>query len=123
MAKIGYLLLNRGCWQGKRIVSEDWIRQSTTQHAPDRDYGYQWWLGRLRARDRTVAAYGAQGRGGQFIIVFPDLQMVAVFTGWNDSALWDQPFDMLQQYILPAATPLVLDRANRQPPSTTTKPQ
>jgi CubicO group peptidase (beta-lactamase class C family) len=123
MAKIGYLFLNRGGWQGKRIVSEDWIRQSTIQHAPDRDYGYQWWLGRLRVRDRTVAACGAQGRGGQFIIVFPELQMVAVFTGWNDNASWDQPFDMLQQYILPAATSSVLDRANRQPPSTTINSQ
>ena len=44
------------------------------------------------------------GRGGQFIFVFPALQMVAVFRGWNDNALGVQPFDVLQRYTLPAAT-------------------
>lgn len=106
MAKIGYLFLNGGRWQGKQIVSERWIRESTTQQAPDREYGYQWWLGRLRAGDRTVVTYGAQGRGGQFILVLPELQIVAVFTGWNDgNGLGEQPFDMLQRFVLPAALP------------------
>ncbi len=103
MAKIGYLFLNDGRWQGRQIITEGWIREATKKQAPDRDYGYQWWLGQFRVRDRAVTAYGAQGRGGQFIIVFPELQMVAVFTGWNDNTLWDQPMDMLQRYILPAA--------------------
>src|SRR6266481_3028129 len=85
MAKIGSLFLNGGLWKGKRVVSADWVRESTKQHAPDRDYGYQWWLGRFRVQDRELAAYGAQGRGGQIAIVFPELQMVAVFTGWNDN--------------------------------------
>jgi CubicO group peptidase (beta-lactamase class C family) len=103
MAKIGYLFLNGGSWQGKQIVSEGWVRASTTQQAPDRTYGYQWWLGTLRAGDRTVATYGAQGRGGQFILVFPELKMVAVFTGWNDgNGLGEQPFNMLQRFVLPA---------------------
>ena len=45
---------------------------------------------------------GAQGRGGQFLLVFPQLQMVAVFTGWNDdNGLREQPLDMLQRFILP----------------------
>lgn len=106
MAKIGLLFLHGGRWHGKQIISEEWIRESTTQHAPDRAYGYQWWLGWFRVRDRVpVVSYSAQGRGGQFIFVFPELQMVAVFTGWNDNALWDQPLDMLQRYLLPAATP------------------
>jgi hypothetical protein len=106
MAKIGYLFVNGGRWQGKQIVSEEWIRESTTQHAPDRAYGYQWWLGWFRVRDRVpVVCYSAQGLGGQFIFVFPELQMVAVFTGWNDDTLLAQPIDMLQRYLLPAATP------------------
>src|SRR5262249_53609095 len=47
----------------------------------------------------------AQGRGGQWIVVFPELQMVTVFTGWNDNSLQDQPLEMLQRYLLPAAVP------------------
>lgn len=104
MAKIGYLYLNGGRWNGKQIVSEDWIRASIEQRAPDRSYGYQWWLGGLNVGGHQFPAYGAQGRGGQIIIVFPELQMVAVFTGWNDGPLGEQPFDMLKRYILPAAT-------------------
>lgn len=110
MAKIGYLFLNGGRWQGKQIVSEEWVKEATKPRvstglshwglAPE--YGYQWWLEAFRVRDRVVASYSARGRGGQFIFVFPDLHMVAVFTGWNDNKLWTQPVDMLQQYILPA---------------------
>jgi CubicO group peptidase (beta-lactamase class C family) len=104
MAKIGYLFLNGGRWQGKQIVSEEWIRESTTQQAPDAQYGYQWWLGRLRAGDQAVLTVGAQGRGGQFILILPELQMVAVFTSWNEgNGLTEQPIDMLQRFVIPAA--------------------
>ncbi|MBI3330339.1 MAG: serine hydrolase [Nitrospinae bacterium] len=112
MAKIGHLFLNGGRWQGKQIVSEAWVKESTKPQvgagqlpalAQAQSYGYQWWLGAFRVRDRVVESYSAQGRGGQFIVVFPDLHMVAVFTGWNDKVkLWIQPLEMLQQYILPA---------------------
>lgn len=103
MAKIGALCLNEGLCKGKRVVSRKWIRDSMTKHAPGRDYGYQWWLGAFSVGPRKLPAYGAQGRGGQYIIVFPDLHLVAVFTGWNTGALAEQPYQMLQRYILPAA--------------------
>jgi CubicO group peptidase (beta-lactamase class C family) len=103
MGKIGYLLLNGGRWQGRQIVSETWLRESTKQQAPDRTYGYQWWLGQLPVGDRRVVTYGAQGRGGQFILAMPDLQLVAVCTGWNDgNGLGEQAFDMLRKFVLPA---------------------
>jgi CubicO group peptidase (beta-lactamase class C family) len=110
MAKIGALMLHGGRWQGQQIVSAAWIKEATTPHVstgrPPRwlapEYGYQWWLGAFRVGEREIASYSARGRGGQFIFVFPDLQLVAVFTGWNDNALWLQPVEMLQQYILPA---------------------
>ena len=103
MAKIGYLVLCGGRWQGKQLVNERWLEESLKQHAPDRAYGYQWWLGELQALDQKVALGGAQGRGGQFILVIPSIQMVAVFTGWNDgNGFGEQPFDMLQRFVLPA---------------------
>jgi len=102
MAKIGSMLADGGRWRGRQIISEAWIRESTTQHAPDRDYGYQWWLGKFPVGGRIIPAFGAQGRGGQFIIVIPDLRLTAVFTSWNDDALWDQPIDMLNRNILSA---------------------
>ena len=104
MAKIGQLCLNGGRWNDRQIVSAGWIEASMQQHAPDRAYGYEWWLGGLAVGDRQFPAFGAQGRGGQFIIAFPDLQMIVVFTGWSEGALGEQPFDMLRRYIIPAAT-------------------
>jgi CubicO group peptidase (beta-lactamase class C family) len=111
MAKIGYLFLNGGRWQGKQIVSEKWVKESTKQQIGASQlptwfladgYGYQWWLGSFHVCGQTVESYSARGRGGQFIIIFPTLQMVAVFTGWNDNELLGQPLDMLQRYLLPA---------------------
>jgi len=103
MAKIGSLALNGGRWRGKQIVSEAWIRESVRQQAPDLPYGYQWWL--LGDPPRVSEAYGALGRGGQCIVVVPELEMVAVFTGWNDGPMFGTPpSEMLKRYILPAAS-------------------
>lgn len=48
MAKIGQLYLNRGLWNGKRIVSEKWVGESTREHSRwkklDLPYGYLWWV-------------------------------------------------------------------------------
>ena len=78
MAKIGYLWLNHGVWDGKQIVSADWVTNSTRVHAhtsSDSDYGYGWWV---RPKDKL---YEAVGRGGQRITVLPELNLVAVMTG------------------------------------------
>lgn len=101
-------------------MTEAWVKESTKQQSgagqlptwvPATGYGFQWWLGSFNVGDRVVGWYGALGRGGQYLIVFPDLHMVAVFTGWNDNALGEQPIDMLQRYILPAVIPKSLDKS------------
>lgn len=116
MVKIGYLFLSGGRWQGKQIVSEEWVKESIKNRVDpkqfpdwhkDDGYGYQWWLRSFKVGDRMIFSYHAPGLGGQFIFVVPDLQLVAVFTGWNETELALQPFEMLERYILPAviATP------------------
>jgi len=78
MAKIGYLYLNHGMWDGKQIVSSGWIADATRVHAQtgsDSDYGFGWWV---RPKDKL---YEAVGRGGQRITVLPELNLVAVETG------------------------------------------
>lgn len=111
MAKIGHLFLNGGRWQGKQIVSERWVAESSRNYVDARQfpkwheddgYGYQWWLRSFQVNGRIIPSFHAAGMGGQFIFVFPSLQTVAVFTGWNDNELGKQPFDMLRRYILPA---------------------
>jgi CubicO group peptidase (beta-lactamase class C family) len=50
-------------------------------------YGYKWWIA-PRQEPGSPAAYAAIGYGGQLLIVVPDLQLLAVFTGWN---IYDRP--------------------------------
>jgi len=66
MAKIGLLWLNRGRWEGRQIVSEEWVAQSIKRQIKtgrNDDYGYGWWI-----TDQD-GAYAAIGRGGQRIQV------------------------------------------------------
>jgi CubicO group peptidase (beta-lactamase class C family) len=81
-AKIGYLWLHGGEWDGKRIVSEDWVASSsrlqmkTNPYWGD-DYGYGWWI----MSGESIPQFAASGRGGQRIAVFPSLDTVAVTVG------------------------------------------
>ncbi len=77
MAKIGYLYLNNGTWDGHEIVTPDWVANSTVaQVVPfaNTGYGYQWWS----APDAGV--YYASGWQGQYIFVIPRLDLVVSFT-------------------------------------------
>ncbi len=98
MAKIGYLYLHNGIWDGKRIVSEEWIMQATSKKM-DADlfpgYGFQWWV------NKKGGYYTAAGYGGQFIYVFPDKDMVVVFTGHDEQNFYN-PDRLLTEFILPA---------------------
>ena len=84
MAKLGYLYLNNGMWDGQQILSPEWVSAATNRHVSFRlrryfnGYGYQWWTD-------TSGFYGARGRGGQRIIVVPETNMVIVFTGGDGS--------------------------------------
>jgi CubicO group peptidase (beta-lactamase class C family) len=97
MAKLGYLYLRNGQWDGQQIVSAQWVENATRAHAEtdgDLDYGYQWWT------YPSLAAYTALGRGGQTIFVVPELDLIVVTTAGMDNH--DEIFRLIQQYILPA---------------------
>lgn len=65
MAKIGQLYLNGGIWEGKRVVSSEWVEDSTTEHSrwkkENLPYGYLWWV--------NEDGYAAMGDGGNTIYV------------------------------------------------------
>ncbi|MFW2388301.1 MAG: serine hydrolase domain-containing protein [Polyangiales bacterium] len=81
MARIGLLFLNQGSWNGVQVVSKAWVDEATRSHViadPDgTGYGYQWWV----LAGAFEGVYEARGRSGQAIIVWPDKDIVAVFTG------------------------------------------
>ena len=88
LAKIWYLFLRDGSWDGQQIVSADWVRTSTapavaTGSGPkSARYGLAWWL-YPNPRDSTRWYWAGSGFGGQAPIVLPDDDMVVVFNSWN----------------------------------------
>lgn len=109
MAKIGQLVLQSGEWNGKQVISEDWLRLSTQEHVPlpfnetwGNGYGYLWWLSDVRISGTPVHSIAASGHGGQVITIFPDLNMVVVITGGNYDHDEGQPFQIMEKFILPA---------------------
>jgi CubicO group peptidase (beta-lactamase class C family) len=99
MAKLGYLYLHGGEWNGKQVVSRAWVEKATTKHI-DTDgrlgYGYQWWI------YPTHNAFAALGRDGQTIFVIPDLDIIVVTTA--QIAGHDPVFTLIDNYIIPAAS-------------------
>ena len=84
LAKIGYLYLNDGMWDGKRMVSKEWVKDSLTPYIDAEGglkYGYKWWL--YPREDSKGYVWMCLGFGGQRLMVFPDEGMIAVVTGWD----------------------------------------
>jgi CubicO group peptidase (beta-lactamase class C family) len=78
MARLGYLMLHQGTWDGQEIVSANWVAEASREHfqTPWGDgYGYQWWIA------PSSQVYRATGHYGQMICVVPEADMVVVFTG------------------------------------------
>ncbi len=107
MAKIGQLVLNNGKWNGKQIVPEKWIEESTMLKTKITgiDYGYLWWNIPFKAHGKTFISITAAGNGGQYIMIFPELDMVAVFTGGAYNSQEDKlPFAIMTDIFLPTFT-------------------
>jgi CubicO group peptidase (beta-lactamase class C family) len=74
-AKLGYLWLSGGVWEGRQIVPADWVKEAVTPHLHadgEDDYGYGWWV--------SEDSYWALGRGGQHVKVYPAYNAIFVVT-------------------------------------------
>ena len=93
MAKIGQLMLNKGKWNGKQIISKEWIETITTPVIPTEtvnsryglnesspfqfSYSYLWWIiDNFKHHPDFEGAYTARGWGGQYITVMPKINVV-----------------------------------------------
>ncbi|MBN2305634.1 MAG: serine hydrolase [Anaerolineae bacterium] len=97
MARLGYLYLNQGTWDGQQIVSREWVASSTSRRTSDgyMGYGYQWWV--ASAND-----FRAVGAGGQYIIVRPDDDLVVAITSDPFHANYEELSELVQSYIVSA---------------------
>lgn len=102
MAKFGLLYLNNGVWNGKQVLSADWVKQSLTKHSVVQgvNYGYLWWVKYLDVDGVRYYGKAAQGNGGQRIYLWEDQNMITVITGGNFNT--QSPSDeLIRKYILP----------------------
>lgn len=99
MAKIGILVMRGGVWRGRRLISENYIREATRAHieAPRSagafDYGYQIWVG------RDGNSFLFNGMLGQNLLAFPKNDIILVTNAGNDETFQqDDYFDIALEY-------------------------
>jgi len=88
LARFGLLALNRGKWNGRQLVSEQWFRDAVTpsEHGPD--YGYLWWLNTKQKQwpSAPASSFAAIGNGSNTIWVDPEHDIVFVWH-WHQGAM------------------------------------
>ena len=109
LARIGYLFLRGGEWDGEQIISKEWVEASTSPVVhdvrPDNDrqdagYGYQWWI--PASGDGLTNIFAGNGYGGQFLMVSPEHDLIVVFNGWGiHGGAQKSTWRALQDRILP----------------------
>jgi CubicO group peptidase (beta-lactamase class C family) len=93
--------------QGKRIVSESWVRDSTRPHAridETTEYGYLWWLKSFKSGEKSYPAFFMSGNGGNKVVAIPALNMAVVITStnYNTHGMHEQTEKVLTDYVLAA---------------------
>ena len=92
LANFGQMLLQKGYYNGKQIVSSDYIDEATKNQMPETEknvkYGYQFWLGEDH--------YKASGKLGQFSIVIPDKNAVVAVMSLESKDV----FPLVEKYIM-----------------------
>lgn len=121
MLKLGKLVRDKGLWNGKRVISASWIKESTAALTPipyfsymqiskstvgiprPSYYGYYWYREQLKTKHFQEEMLFASGNGGQYIFIIDRLKLVVVFTQGNYNT-WraKQAFDLMVKYIVPA---------------------
>ncbi|HEX5725965.1 MAG TPA: serine hydrolase [Longimicrobiaceae bacterium] len=88
LARLWYLFLREGAWNGRQVVSRDWVRASvapavTAGNRPGAPrYGLKWWLF-PNPTDSTRVMWAGSGFGGQFPVAIPEDDLIVVVNQWN----------------------------------------
>jgi CubicO group peptidase (beta-lactamase class C family) len=106
LAKFGQLLLNGGVWNGKQLISKEWVKEATALHIKnsgadgekstsdwEQGYAYQMW----RGKNNTVRL---DGMAGQFVVLIPDKDAIVVFTANNSNT--QKQLDLIHNFLIPA---------------------
>jgi CubicO group peptidase (beta-lactamase class C family) len=99
LARLGYLFINNGKWEDKRVVPEKWVKTAVVPRVVSRQdfnrgysYAYHWWV-----MGKNV--FSAQGYGGQMLFVFPEKDLIVVTTATLDYRMYVPVYEMILKEI------------------------
>ncbi|WP_319609213.1 serine hydrolase [Oceaniferula marina] len=104
MIKFGQLVLNNGKWNGQQFIPADFVELATSPLAQaygENHYGFFWWVTHPEVNGKKYICKAGRGAGGQFIFMFPELDLVAVITAHNQGMgkmLEDAPLKMIRAF-------------------------
>ena len=108
LQKFGQLYLNKGSWNGKEILSQQWVDKSFDKHdvlentRDKNEYGYLFWHKTYDVKGKKIESIEARGSGGQYLFIIPEYEVVAVITSGNyRNGKGFQPEKIMERYILP----------------------
>lgn len=90
-ARFGYLFLRNGKWEGKQLISEEWIEMIQVPSEARPDYGYMWWL-------NNESVYRAAGFGGNYIIVDQEHDIV-IAVRWLEPSKGSEFLDLVLESV------------------------
>ena len=108
-AKYGQLYKNQGVWNGKQILSQEWITKSLSHQMAISEgeyYGYLFWNKTYNVNGMNYEVYYSSGNGGNRIFIFKDFPIVVVITStaYNTSYGHKQVDKIMQNYLIDAIT-------------------
>ncbi len=141
LARFGLLMLNRGNWNGRQLLSAAFVDEATSNRVPltggfrNRDfrgrYGFYWWTngemvnGRRPWPSAPPRTYMSHGNGGNFCCVVPEWDLVIVRTGApvrDADRAWDGFFARLAPALAPVGAAVAAPRHSPPAPAAAAQP-
>ena len=89
LARFGLLIASHGTWNGRQLVSGEWLKDAVAPSAHGPDYGYLWWLNTQKRQwpSAPASSFGALGNGSNIIWIDPDHDIVFVWHWYENRAM------------------------------------
>ncbi|MBF0199620.1 MAG: serine hydrolase [Planctomycetes bacterium] len=105
MLKMGILVYNKGAFNGEQVIPAEFIERaiSPLDVSKYRTYGYFWWGHKAKVKEKDYKCVSGRGAGGQFIQIFPDLELIIIVTSHNKgmgTMLKDAPLNIIPAFAL-----------------------
>lgn len=109
LAKIAWMLVDQGRWNGKQVVPETWIEEAFSPHRQayrGHHYGYLFWQYDYATPCGKVSGWYMAGNGGNAIVMLKDLDAAVVIAraNYNTHGMHDQTTALMEKYVLPSMT-------------------